>query len=39
MFEFVFAHMAKANTKSCNEFDTSMISTIKITAGGWPDEF
>ena len=29
IFEFVFAQMTKANTQSCNEFDSSMIFTIK----------
>ena len=37
--EFAFAQMTKANTQSCNEFDSSMIFTIKNTIGDWPDKF
>ena len=37
--EFVFAQMTKANRQSCNEFDSSMIFTIKNTIGDWPDKF
>ena len=37
--EFVFAQMTKANMQSCNEFDSSMIFTIKNTIGDWPDKF
>ena len=39
MFEFVLAQMTKANTLSCNELNSSMISTIKNTTGGWSDKF
>ena len=38
MFEFVFAQMTKADTQSCNELESSMIFTIKITIGGWFDK-
>ena len=31
--------MAQANKHSCNEFDFSMIFTIKNTGEGWSDEF
>ena len=34
----LFRQMTKANTQSCNKFDSSMISTIKIIIGGWPDK-
>ena len=36
MFEFVFAQMTKANTRSCNKFNSSMISTFKNIIWGWP---
>ena len=39
LFEFVFTQMTntqKTNTHSCNNFDSSMISTI---LGGWHDKF
>ena len=39
MFQFVFTQMTKANTQSCNKFDSSMIFTIKNTTGGWSDKF
>ena len=29
----------KANAQSCNEFDSSMIFTIKNIIWGWPDKF
>ena len=38
MFEFVFAQMTKANTRSCNKFNSSMISTFKNIIWGWPDK-
>ena len=31
--------MTKANTQFCNDFDSSMIFTIKNIIGGWPDKF
>ena len=34
----LFTQMTKANTQSCNKFDSSMIFTIKIIIGGWPDK-
>ena len=39
MFEFVFTQLTKANTQSCNKFDSSMIFTIKNVIEGWPDKF
>ena len=39
MFEFVFTQVTKANTQSCNKFDSSVIFTIKNTFGGRPDKF
>ena len=39
MFEFVPPQITKANTQSCNEFDSSMVFTIKNTIEGWPDKF
>ena len=38
-YEFVFREMTKANTQFCNDFDSSMIFTIKNIIGGWPDKF
>ena len=35
----MFAQMTPANTQSCNQFDSSMIFTIKNIVGGWPDKF
>ena len=34
----LFTQMTKANTQSCNKFDSSMIFSIKIIIGGWPDK-
>ena len=39
MFEFVFTEMTKANTQFCDNFDSSMIFTIKSIIEGWPDKF
>ena len=38
MFELVFVQMTMADTQSCNEFESSMIFTIKVTTGGWFDK-
>ena len=35
----MFAQMTPANMQSCNQFDSSMIFTIKNIIGGWPDKF
>ena len=39
MSELVLTEMTKANSPSCNDFDSSMILTIKSTIGVWPDKF
>ena len=38
MFEFMFTQITKANRQSWNKFDSSMIFTIKIIIGGWPNK-
>ena len=38
MFKFVFMQMTKANTQSCNKFNSSMIFTFKNIIWGWPDK-
>ena len=38
MFEYVFTQMTKANTQSCNKFNSSMIFTFKNIIWGWPDK-
>ena len=38
MSELVLTQMTKANSQSCNEFDSSMILPIKNTMGVWPDK-
>ena len=38
MFEYVFTQMTKANTQSCNKFNSSMIFTFKNIIWGWSDK-
>ena len=39
IFESVFTEMAKANTQSCNKFDSSMTFKIESIIGGRPYKF
>ena len=36
--EFVFTQMTKANTQSCNKFNSFMIFTFENIIWGWPDK-
>ena len=38
MLQFVFTQITKANTLSCNKFNSSMIFKFKNIIWGWPDK-